>query len=515
MNEHETTNPIAPYLCLKTGSEVEYIELDSSSNALVGAGSHCKIQLEGENIQSLHCILAMKAEGWLEVRDWNTGSTFLNGEAISEPTVMNEGDCLKIGEYEISIVLASEGVSEGQRSTSDISQDEATDVSLSDKQKHQDFWSQAERPMESESELDADAESKEDLAIAVEPIVSELPVEIDLVAGETEMHSEEATRQPKQSSSQEFVYDIDADFDDEAFEPSLGFAAPTFAEDTSMDANEVQSLRMQVEQLRFELAQRNTSSELISDELSRDQTVRLVYRLEELLVELKRSDVRIRDMEELLRAADQATSDEQEERKQIEEWISELENRVNQREEETEAEIQQLKKLLMEAREAQQKSNECLKSVVETRANGGEALTTELANKLNKQIGSLQQQLQTSQGEATSLGKQLEERFASASSESQVRESEQKLAGMQLEAARERAEISRQRVELKRLKADLEEQLSGPREANVADTRIRAMREHLKELHEKEEKEKAEKLENGGGGLGNRIASLLHRVTSN
>ena len=277
------------------------------------------------------------------------------------------------------------------------------------------------------------------------------------------------------------------------------------------NSDELQLLRMENEQLRFELneqAKRSFSSEENSELLSRDQTVRLVSRLEDMLAELKRSDARSLQMEELLRSADQATQDEQEERKQMEKWVSELENRVTQRESESNDEIQSLKSMLEEARRSQQKSNVCLQAVIASKA-AGESDPDELVSGLRQQIESLQTQLRSSQEQCTAIREQLENRPESSPENGE--QIEKQMVEMQLETARERADVSRQRVELQRLRMELEERLKAPREASDADTRISAMREHLKELHDKKE-ENADQPVAASNSLGNRIAGLLQRV---
>ena len=128
---------------------------------------------------------------------------------------------------------------------------------------------------------------------------------------------------------------------------------------------------------------------------------------------------------------------------------------------------------------------------------------------LKEQINSLQQQLKSAHDEAAQVRQQLEEKSATPAEGVELL-SEQKLAEIQLESSRERAELSRQRVELKKLRAELEAQLEAPKEVNNADTRIQAMREHLKELHSKEQEEKQKRKESGMSG---RIANLLNRVT--
>ena len=553
MNEQEIAKPQKPYLTLRTGSEVQYFALDVDTNTLVGSGGHCRIQLEGDEIRSLHCILALKEEGFLEVRDWYTGSTLLNGEAIKDSVDMREDDRLQVGSYEITVALESADQTEtspesqSERSNSarkasaaDMDQDGEERSESALQENNEEAALEADRNVDElpvDEAQDVDEATVADEPVATEPVdeapvdevpVDEVPVDEAPVDGETDADIagpteesepaliEDSTPQPEQEPvvepSREFVYDIDA-AEEEMNGASAGFAAPAFSSDTSVDADELQLLRMEIDQLRFELAEKEAAPEQSPGQLSRDQTVKLVSRLEELLEELRFSDVRSQELEELLRTADQATCDEREERKQIESWVTDLEGRITQREEETEAEVQQLKKLLTEARASQQKSNECLKSVIDVKTQSGEAVPTELANDLKKQIESLQLQLQTAQEEATDLRGKLEEQAASVIPlQVQLNESEQQLAAMQLEAANERAEVSRQRVELQRLKTDLEGRLDSSDDGDNADSRIRAMREHLKELHVKDEENKQESKDNGG--LANRITNLLQRVSS-
>lgn len=513
MIEKENDLPEVPYLCVHSRGEKKWVGLDATSNALIGSGGHCKVQLDGKDVQSLHCIVAMKDQH-LEVRDWNTGATFLNGHAINETSEMKQGDTLKIGDHEITVVLSNADADTVAVASTDLSLDHGSETSL---------VTASESSQETEAEFNQPAEQPIEQAVeSVQVVESEMPIGVDVEVTdegkdetlselETETTSEQQNELETPSAPAEFVYDIDADFEDEVSEIPFGFAAPSFTDDI-VDNDELQSLRMENEQLRFELAQQDSKSAKDAEILSRDQTVKLVSRLEELLEELRRSDARSLQMEELLRSADQATQDELDERKQMAKWISELEVRVDQRESESKSEIEQLKKLLEEARQSQQQSNERLKKVLESKSGGGEAIPVELVEELRGQVEALQEQLGESKEVATSLRQQLTEQLSENDNDAELKASQQKLAEMQLEVSRERAEVSRQRAELQRLKAELEDRLVEPRETNVADNRIRAMREHLKELHDKEEEAKANQPESVSSGLANRIASLLQRV---
>lgn len=684
MRDMKQTTPTIPYLCISSFGQTAWLDLDESTNALIGSGSHCKVQVSGSDVRSLHCIVAMKDDR-LEVRDWNTGCTFVNGQAISEPTELKEGDSLKIGDSEITAVLSESGhaeiqslmtamaEAEGQPETpvvesvasetaefetpsprvevptlamdssesfgqpetpasefvaaetaetefaapspraeastlemagteadvlsetpvgeavevetteltspslqaqlqtlvlagrEELSIDdqpetpvgEAVEIETAETAACENTVAESEfneepAPIEegepvvetevqhesesSEPELtsevpaaEAESEPEDETQIPVQsevPVEAQTPVEPEVqVEPEAEAEPEpEAETEPEvqvEAASEtetdpqpagtpaEFIYDINADIEDET-DPAFGFASPGFT-DQMNNSDELQLLRMENEQLRFELneqAKRSFSSEENSELLSRDQTVRLVSRLEDMLAELKRSDARSLQMEELLRSADQATQDEQEERKQMEKWVSELENRVTQRESESNDEIQSLKSMLEEARRSQQKSNVCLQAVIASKA-AGESDPDELVSGLRQQIESLQTQLRSSQEQCTAIREQLENRPESSPENGE--QIEKQMVEMQLETARERADVSRQRVELQRLRMELEERLKAPREASDADTRISAMREHLKELHDKKE-ENADQPVAASNSLGNRIAGLLQRV---
>ena len=518
-------NSNAPYLKVENGGREERFELDTNSNVLVGTGGHCKIQLEeGNDVKSLHCILKLNNDGEIEVRDWNTGCTIINGTAISEPSILRENDVLSVGNYQITPVLAAtessgtndaEATNDGSRE--DLTQQEA-DSDFSEKEDsvaESGDSSRAEVPCEStattnaevddESTAEVEGEIGEETSSSADSLYDDIP-DSDDAEGAVSSSNHNA---PKVDDLDKFVYDIDADFGDTTDVESFSFADSGFGESISQDDDEVQLLRMEVDQLRFELAQRDSIAQS-DDLLDRQQTERLVLRLEELLSELKKSDVRTRELEELLRDSDQAANDEKEERKNIEKWIGELESRVNQREEEAESEIQQLKKQLTEARSLQQKTNERLQGIIEHKTGEEDSDSSEIVNQLKEQVRSLQEQLKTAHGENQKLERQLEESSELDPSQEAERLSDQKMAEMQLEMSRERAEISRQRVELKKLKADLELRLEAPKEVNTADTRIQAMREHLKELHDQEQEEKSRNRE---AGLTGRIANLLNRVT--
>ena len=94
------------YLALKTSGELQRVPLEEGT-LLIGASSHCKLQLTGEGIRSLHCVV-VKKDDRIDLRDWNTGCTSVNGVLITCSTPLKNGDHIKIAEHEITVVSLSD-----------------------------------------------------------------------------------------------------------------------------------------------------------------------------------------------------------------------------------------------------------------------------------------------------------------------------------------------------------------------------------------------------------------------
>jgi chromosome segregation ATPase len=215
-----------------------------------------------------------------------------------------------------------------------------------------------------------------------------------------------------------------------------------------------------------------------SDDLpSREEVETLVGRLEQLLMELEQSDERISTMTELLRVSDEANVASQEELAQMESWIGEVERRVREWEDEWHAERDVMEKtidgLTAERDRAESRS--------------GAPDQAELIQELREHAQSLQARLQQTQAERDDLNKRLEaadvtsiEEQVAAAVEVAMREERLQISQAKAEYARERADLAKQREEL-----TSRESLSLS-EPDIADVRIRAFREHLKEIRDTE-----------------------------
>ncbi len=334
-----------PYLLITAPvGQAEAVDLEANNSLFAGSGSNCRITLQGDGINPIHCMFWINEERILRIQDWNTeGRTLVNGKSVTTETTLSSGDKVEIGNYLIVPVLSqadhqlvariplnsnspteSNGIDEANPSSLATTDSGTTSISLG--QNDSAIENTPQTPV-----LDAVASASE--SSSSEPNIPEYADELD--------------------SEQSWEDELSNEFGIEPYDfenPQEPNAVPGF--DDPRD-QELELLRMEVEQLRFELAERDGQSHFAggnfedfdsnlnheSNFVDDDQTVQLVNRLEELLEELQSSDKRIRGLEELLQFSDQAAQAEQEERHQLESWVAEIEQRVSQREAESEAEL--------------------------------------------------------------------------------------------------------------------------------------------------------------------------------
>lgn len=488
------------------------LTLEVNNSLFVGSGSSCRIVMEGEKIEPIHCMFSMGDQRVLRVQDWNTESgTVLNGQPISAETTLQSGDELEIGGNRIVPVLSR-------------------DVH----QRYADRLADAE-PVAGSTTVEPSPAAEPEVTPMNEEPISPINEEPLAPINEEPMapSDEQPVRQVDEMATgddlepQSFAYDPLANLDEEP-DPTLAETYETDAWDDSeiqgFDPDEslneeVELLRMEVDQLRFELAERDAQlhsanespGEIESMEVDDNETVQLVNRLEELLEELQSSDDRVTGLEELLRASDQATQDEREEREQLESWVTEIEQRLSQRESEAAAEMARLVSQLKQARTLHRQADAQLKKALLCRTGESHDGSNDLVQKLREQVEELQQQLESANTEIDRLRTEASAVPTESQSSEQLREMEQKLLQSQVESSRERAEISRQRAELQRLRDELEEKLATTRKMGKADMRVEAMRQHLREIHQEEKLALETKKQSS---LSGRITRLLSRVSS-
>ncbi|MGD9856158.1 MAG: hypothetical protein AB7U20_14535, partial [Planctomycetaceae bacterium] len=254
----------------------------------------------------------------------------------------------------------------------------------------------------------------------------------------------------------------------------------------------------EVDFLRSELAERDerlrTLEEFADGELSTqasDEMVassdveRLVERLEQLLAELEQSDARIAALNEMLRTAEDAVQAGDQEREQLENWLSEVDCRVGQWEQEWHAERDALKKQILELTEARDRAEQQLTAGGTDVASG--AATDRLVRQLRDEYGRLKSSFLKIEQERD----QLRLRFKDGS----IADAERRVANAvdaalreeRLQLAQEKAAMAREKAALAKNQEELQAQLDRKTQTvDSADHRIRAFREHLREIDETE-----------------------------
>lgn len=259
-------------------------------------------------------------------------------------------------------------------------------------------------------------------------------------------------------------------------------------------------LQSEVEFLRSELAQREadlqaahscpTAGEPTADS---DQ---LLERMQQLIDEANRSDERVALLEEMLHCAEDANRAEQEERQHLEAWVGDIEQRVTAREEEHAAELQLIRRRLAESQQEQGRLQQRLSAAAGA---GPAALQFE---ETVQRLQASNQELQSELDEARKQNQTLQHRIEQIGAEQ-----EQALREERANLAQEQAKISRLRYELTAKLSAVEELPKPEHQADQeASQRIRALREHLREIHEQE------KLAEREAPLTHKLARLWQRI---
>ncbi len=393
----QTENAAAILEVVEANGHTFQYTLREEASVFVGSSSTCGLRLDGKGVEDIHCML-LSSGGQLRVHGWHTGSTTLNGEVISEESEVRPGDRLEIGEHQIVFGVAA--------------------------------------PMPS-TEPHA------------EPIPIDTPASIQPATVSDESSKETSIpSRPLGRSEVETVAMHDFDFnpveDLQAFEQSV-------ANSETSDLHEI--LQIEVEQLRMELAHRDAQlAELQNQETDGfeigpddESTVRLVNRLEDLLEELEDSDRRSLELEQLLRLSDEATRAEREEREHLESWMQEIENRVSQRESESEAQLERLQCKLDETRTQLEQSEDQVRRVLHTEPGDNGTCDDSRVVELQKQNADLESRWRNLSEESESLRDQLENSDALENALAETTRLEQQMLQMEVDTSRERAELTREK----------------------------------------------------------------------
>ncbi|MGV3482846.1 MAG: FHA domain-containing protein [Planctomycetaceae bacterium] len=439
-----------------SGGSREY-RLRDESGVFIGKSTNCGLQIASPELSDIHCRIGLE-RGRVWVQDWMSAQgTYLNGQLIDAQMDVNVGDVIQIGRTQISVLAEHR-----QAINSSVANAEAT------------AFESASR----NSRLDADDVDDNELSPPIEPTgACELPAYDDVAAAPDD-----------QTDAFDFAFN--------------------FEEETTYDRETVALLRAEIEELQTALAQRDAASAFDrpdepghgrGDDIMSDPSDEILRRMQELIDEANRSDERVSILEELLHAAEDTHQAEQEERNQLEAWVTDIEQRIGQRDAEYAAEIEALRQRLDESHSAQ---NRLQRQLQEAAFSGSVPKQYEQSlQSLQHSNLQLQEQYAQSQKQCLALEKRLEELSS---------EQERSLREERIQVAQEQAKLARMRFELSKKLVEVDEL---PRASSAADVetshRIRALREHLLEIHEQEKQAEKE------SSLTTRLAKLWKRTERN
>lgn len=482
--------------------EPEVYPLNDDCSVIIGSDDTCGIYLDSDQVASKHTMLRM-VDGVVFASDWFSDvGTLLNGRAIQDATEVGMMDQLAIGPYRLRIVVHSVYESWSAVESFDDEHDAVHSEAVNDAVVSDDASEDSQLTICADSKL----EELSALLCEPEPEHTDLPESVESLSSSDTKLQEQLVAAKLQIEQLEKELEYQRSIQD----------MPESDEDNSND-EEKELLREEVLHLQTELAQReqelqeiatNGHQEVITEPA---ETAKLVERLEDLLDELQTADQRVLNLEEMLRASDEAYQSEVENHQQIEGWIAQLEQQVAARDDEWLAREQQLRKQLDESNERRKEAEARLTRLHSKKPNADEPAATEFQSQitelqsLNEELGT---QLEESKSENTRLNQLIAKAGTNEAEIAQIGQLKQQLRESELELSEKRAELGRQKAELTKLRDEMDELASQmrPMEADNENLKLREFRKHLREIHEQDKQERQEK------SLANRISRLWNRL---
>ena len=530
-----------------SASPIEHA-LEDGRSVFVGASDSCGIQVKGEGVANIHCLIEVEGSD-VYIQDWaSNAGTIINGSAIEDKTPVKIGDSIVIGKTNLvlaggpnviepdgntdstntsqprtqepreeSIGMELLGIDESVDTTEPEVQPQVVDdqpiVAASTGRLSDSFAPPAVEPIQERSEST--------------PVVSEQdqPSMLESHPTDSDAQHGEPSAEPEQSLCEDLA-ELEPDSDADDFESNhltaddLDWDPAGFEDDEEIDPEIVQLLKSEIEDLRIQIAERDeqiaTMERLSNLETELDQSTspaakeaeqstasdELVTRVDDLLAELAEHDERVETLQELLQTAEIQNQAEREERNCLESWVGEIEQRIGQRESEWQAETDALRERLDSTSQQRDQLQQQLHAVSKRigGTTGQDAVPDETLQKLQKQNAELQTALEQSHKQCVSLTRQVD-RLQSEEPES---------------VQAERAELAKQKAEVSRIRFELSKRLQDVDEAPVRENqpdgefthKLQALRQHLREIHEEEKLEREQR----GESLFGRISGLWKRV---
>ena len=476
--------------------------LSEGASLTVGAAEDCEIRLQDDGVAEMHCMVGVtNGKAW--IRDcYSPSGTLVNGRRVTE-TKVTPDDEVKVGPCCLSFSF------DDKPSTSDTS---FTTPSRSTAQKADPSPRVAERLATPQATGPRNGETAP---------AGHDPLGRNSVAGQTEADDASGMAQLRDELDQalEQIVELRGQLKRQRGQQVSRSATPAA---DPFQQEMIDLLRDEVSQLQAELAARDAQlaelEQLTPDETDTPQgapaSEGLLDRLEQLLDELDRKDEHLRSLEDLLRTAEEATKAEHEERAQLEAWVADIEQRFGARESEWEATVTELRRQLDERTSERDRAEGALEEAAcDSQADAGD-LHERLVRNLREQVAGLERRLAESERQAAGPSPRPAESPEGGSPAYVQAKVDEQLRAERVELARERAALARAQAEFERARQQgpgADDDAAGPASASWAtgldsSQRIRALREHLKDVHDEETKQRQSR------GLSGRIASLWRRI---
>ncbi|PAY16058.1 hypothetical protein CKO51_28555 [Rhodopirellula sp. SM50] len=506
--------------------------LEEGRSVFVGSGNSCGIKVSGEDVAEIHCLVDVD-DDVVSIQDWaSKAGTKVNGTMIDDKTPIRVGDAIVVGSVKLELVGGPSGQSQAAKQNAlDLAakaaqeaREESVGMENLGYEDLQDDGTTVTEPTPAARPpigrlSDALAET------AAEPITEPITTHVvEEPAIDTSDSDASIVQQPETSAEHKLdepESDEDPIVDDFAANhltaEDLDWDPDTF-DDDQVDAEIVQLLKSEIEDLRIQLAERDeqlaameglgaedgehaasNQAGSIDQDFGGDE---LVGRVDDLLAELAEHDERVSMLQELLQTAEIQNQAEREERSCLENWVGEIEQRIGERESEWKAEQDALRDRLNVASQERDQFQQQLHTAAKRygQASVGDAAPDETLQKLQKQNAELQTALEESQKQCVSLNRQIER---------MQNEEPESLQELRAELAQEKASVSRMRFQLSKQLQEIDGDTAIKEQPDREFAyKLQALRQHLREIHEEEKVEREQK----GESLLGRISNLWKRV---
>lgn len=480
------------------GQQIRF-PIASGNGVFLGSAANCGVQLQGADVSPIHCRVSFDGQS-IHVHDWlSTTGTYIDGTRVDGEAEACVGSLLQIGNCSLKFNAADE--TEGHSfETHDESDSAFEDSGQTAAEPAGDSLNDLRGPVPfAPSDLDEVNPFGQDLTDspwAQLPAVSDLPctpgqpVSDNLSVDNCSQLGEAVVSHEDRELQAEFPVNPQQNqaSSDEWEHESQSWSSDDWASDAKRSAWEVQSIE--------ELSHPTNCDE--QDFGGQQLGIHhLESRIRDLILEAELSDQRINALEDQLLAAESAQAAQTEERQCLEAWLQDIERKFSSREEEHAAELQQVKQTLAAKSEEVQVLHQRFSATASTNGSGAEL--SGILEHLRTVNSQLEKQLQESRQQCL----QLEQRAANA-----VEQQAQELRAELTELAVERAELARQRHELvNKLAVVGQPHKEQNAEESEMACRLRALREHLREIHHQEQQDRADMT------LASRLTNLWRRVT--